>query len=194
MDGYTYLDAVVIVLVLLSAYLAWVRGGIREFLSIGGWIIAAIAAFALAPQVNPMMASIPYIGQKLAETCTFSIIGAFVIVFVISLIIVSIFTPIISGAIQESALSVFDKGAGLIFGVIRGFVLIAIVYILYDTLVPKGDQFEIVTSSKTIGFIEETAFFIREQLPTEMPPWLQTRVDSLMGECSGASVPTSTAS
>jgi len=194
MDGYTYIDLIVIVLIMLSTYLAWVRGGVRETLSIGGWIISSIAAFALAPKVQPMMASLPFVGTFIESSCTFSMLGAFVLVFVAALIIISIFTPIISGAIQESALSIFDKGLGFVFGFARGLLLIAIVYLLYDALVPQGDQFEILAESQTIGFIQQTADFVHEKLPSTMPPWLETRIQALMGECTGASVPTTTAS
>ena len=46
MEGFTIVDAGVGVIILLSAVLAYSRGFVREVLAIGGWVAAAIAAFA----------------------------------------------------------------------------------------------------------------------------------------------------
>ena len=48
MDGFTIIDGIVAVIVILSAVLAYSRGFVREALSIGGWILAAIAV----PRLN----------------------------------------------------------------------------------------------------------------------------------------------
>ena len=48
MDGFTIIDGIVAVVIILSAVLAYSRGFVREALSIGGWILAAIAAYVKA--------------------------------------------------------------------------------------------------------------------------------------------------
>ena len=52
---FTYVDLVAGLLVLISAYLAYVRGMTREVLAIGGWLIAGLAALYLAPMVKPLL-------------------------------------------------------------------------------------------------------------------------------------------
>ena len=59
MDGFTIIDAVVAVVILLSAILAWSRGFVRESLAILGWIAAAVLAFLFAATLRPMIAQLP---------------------------------------------------------------------------------------------------------------------------------------
>ena len=85
MEGFTIIDGVVALVIVLSALLAYGRGLVREFMAIVGWIAAAILAFLFAPQVEPLVSEIPVVGEFLADSCELSIIGAFAIVFAIVL-------------------------------------------------------------------------------------------------------------
>ena len=49
MDGFTIIDGVVALVIVLSALLAYSRGFVRESLAIAGWIAAGIVAFIFAP-------------------------------------------------------------------------------------------------------------------------------------------------
>ena len=44
MDGFTYVDGIVALILVVSAILAYSRGLVRETMAIAGWIVAAIAA------------------------------------------------------------------------------------------------------------------------------------------------------
>jgi len=48
MEAFTLVDGIVLVVIVLSAILAWARGLVREILSIAGWVAAAFAGFAFA--------------------------------------------------------------------------------------------------------------------------------------------------
>ena len=45
MEGFTIIDGIVAVVIILSAVLAYSRGLVREVLSIGGWVVATVAAY-----------------------------------------------------------------------------------------------------------------------------------------------------
>ena len=77
MEGFTAIDAVVAVVIVLSALLAYSRGLVREVMAILGWIAAAILAFVFAPQVQPLVKELPVIGDFLSDSCELSIIAAF---------------------------------------------------------------------------------------------------------------------
>ena len=94
MDGFTMVDAGVGLIIFVSAILAYSRGLVREILSIVGWVIAAVLAFSFAPQAQPLMREIPYLGDFIGTSCQLGIIAAFAGVFAIALIVTSIFTPI----------------------------------------------------------------------------------------------------
>ena len=59
MEGFTIIDAVVAVVVLVSALLAYSRGFVRESLSILSWVGSAVAAYMLTPMAEPLIAEIP---------------------------------------------------------------------------------------------------------------------------------------
>lgn len=178
-------DALVGVLVLVSAYLAMVRGFIRELFALGSWALAFFAAFAFAPMLQPVLATLPAVGTYLRD-CNIAMVVAFVIVFGIALIAAGMLIWIFSGSIRNTALSLFDQGMGFIYGALRGLVLVAVIYIAYQQIVPQTDRYQFVESAQTIGVVQSTADVIRAIVPDQVPAWLEGRVNALMLECGGA--------
>lgn len=184
---FTIVDGVVALVILVSAMLAYNRGLTREAMAIGGWIAAAFAAFYFAPMVTPLVLEIPFVKDVLEKSCTLTTLAAFAIVFAIALVILSIFTPWLSAAVHSTFLGPFDRAFGFLFGVVRGVALIAVLYLLYDTLVTgEADRLAMIDQSFSRGFITDAANALKEAAPTEMPDWLQRRVDQLMGDCGPA--------
>ena len=181
---FTLADGAVALVVLVSAVLAYNRGVTREALAIAGWIIACLAAFYFAPMVSPLVLEIPVVANILRSSCTLTVLASFAIVFAASLLILSIFTPVLSSAVQDTILGPIDRALGFLFGIARGVLLIGVLYLLYDTLVNDSERIVMIDKSFSHGFVSDAAEAIREQAPTAMPDWLQTRIDQLMGECS----------
>ncbi|MEM7271393.1 MAG: CvpA family protein [Pseudomonadota bacterium] len=184
---FTIADGAVALVVLVSAMLAYSRGATRELLAIGGWIVAAFSAFYFAPMVAPLVLEIPYLNDILRSSCTLTILAAFALVFAATLIVMSIFTPVLSQAVQNTMLGPIDKALGFLFGVARGVLLVGVLYLLYDTLVTEEQRLAVIDNSASQTIIADTAAMLRERAPTAMPEWLQIRVDQLMGDCGAAS-------
>jgi membrane protein required for colicin V production len=182
---FTVVDAGVAVVALLSGILAYSRGFTRELFAIAGWIAAAVAAFYLAPMLEPLIREVPVVGTFLAASCVISMIAAFTLVVAAALLILSVFTPLISGLVLDSALGPLDRMFGFIFGIARGLVLIAIVFLIYTNLSgvepwPPLDN----AASRTI-FVESSAV-IEQSLPDGVPDWFSARIDALMINCDSA--------
>ena len=126
MQSFTVVDIGVLVIVLVSAILAYSRGVTREIFAILGWVAAAALAFMFARPAAPMVKQIPVLDKFLGDNCELAIIAGFFAVFAVALILASIFTPLFSSFIQRSALSGVDQGLGFLFGVVRGVALVAI--------------------------------------------------------------------
>lgn len=187
MDGFTLLDGGAIFILLLSGILAYSRGFIRELLSIAGWFIAAIVAFIFAPKFEPLIREIPGISSFLNGECELSMIASFAVVFAITLIIVAVFTPLFSNAIQRSSLGGLDQGFGFVFGLVRGIVLILVLLILYDLIVPKESGFDIVEKSRTKAILSSVQIRTIEALPTtESQTWLIEKYNSLTKTCKSS--------
>ncbi|WP_264213129.1 CvpA family protein [Leisingera thetidis] len=182
MEGFTIIDGVVALVIVVSALLAYSRGFVREAMAIAGWIAAGVLAFIFAPQVEPLMAEIPVIGEFIADSCELSIIAAFAAVFALALIVVSFFTPLFSTLVQRSALGGLDQGAGFFFGVLRGILLVAIAFFLY-AVVMTGQSFTIVDESRSAEVFERLIGKIEERNPEQALGWVTQQYEALIGSC-----------
>ena len=183
--SFTIVDGVVLAVLALSGILAWSRGLTREALAIAGWIVAAIVALYAAPYLEPLLQEIPVAGPVLVGACTLSKLVSFSVAFAIVLILLSIFTPLFSSAVQESILGPVDKALGFVFGVLRGVVLTAVVYLIYLQVVPPSDRLEVIENARSVQMISEAADLIEKELPSTLPAWALAPINGLMEECGG---------
>ncbi len=116
------MDAFVILVLLVSAILAYARGFVHEILSLGGWLGAiAITVYGL-PYAQPY-------ARQWIEKDILADLATGVVLFVASLFILSFLTSAISERIRKSALGALDRALGFLFGIARGAVLICLVYL-----------------------------------------------------------------
>ena len=182
---YTLVDGGVAFVAVISAILAYSRGLTREVLAIGGWLIAAAVAAFLTPVVEPLIREIPALGAFLASSCVLSVIAAFTLVMALGLLVMAVFTPVISGLVLDSALGPIDRILGFVFGVARAALLVAIAFILYQELAGAQEEWEPLASAASRPYILEVATLLREATPTELPPWISDRIDAIMAPCGG---------
>ena len=183
MDGFTIIDFGVIVIIAVSALLAFSRGIVREGMAIVGWIAAAILAFIFADTAQPLVRQIPYLGDILGDSCELLILASFAVIFAIALLIVSIFTPLLSSLVQKSILSGLDKNLGFIFGICRGLVLVIAAFFVYFTVMPNQKVISIETS-KSATIFQYYADDFKNQNPETALDWVRTQYDHLITECS----------
>jgi len=182
MDGFTIIDGVVAAVVVLSAILAYSRGLVRETMAIVGWIAAAVLAFIFAPQAEPLVKQIPVLDKIIADSCELSIITAFAAVFAVALIVVSIFTPLFSSLVQRSAIGGVDRGLGFLFGVVRGVLLVAVAFFVYNTVM-TSDRIAMVDDSRSASIFAQLTDKIQQRDPEQALGWLTNKYDTLMNSC-----------
>lgn len=163
----TYLDAALIAVCFISGLLAMYRGLTREILSILSWVIAAGATLYFVlnyKQVAQDMATQMGTQVAIAQIA----IGA--VIFLIVLIIVHLITARISDAILDSRVGMIDRILGFLFGVARGFLLIVVPYMFYQSFIPDEQQhLPWVRDAKTLPYIKGTGDWIRSALETHLP-------------------------
>ncbi len=184
MQGFTLVDGIVLAVIVLSAILAYARGLVRESLSIVGWIVAALAGFTFAPVVAPIVRELPVLRDVLDTSCELAILAAFAVVFVVALIVVSLFTPLLAGAVQNSALGPVDQGLGFLFGIVRGVLLVVIALVVYNRIYGEGGGVAAIDSSHSIAIFGGLEQRIAAMLPQDAPQWIAERYASLTGSCS----------
>lgn len=186
MEGFTLIDGVVGAVVLISAFLAFSRGFAREMMAIVGWIVAFLIAFSFAGTVKPLIAEIPYADTVLRGSCELSVVAAFVAVLAIALFVLSFFTPLLTSMFKNyGPVKRFDQMLGFLFGVLRGVLIIAVGFILYDRVTGE-DGIAMVENSQSSGFFAGLQGGLESQLPEDVPGWVLTRYEALVSECAPA--------
>lgn len=185
MEGFTIIDGVVALVIVLSALLAYSRGLVREALAIAGWIAATMLAFLFADQIQPLVRQIPVLGDFIGDSCELSIIAAFAAVFAVALVVFSIFTPLFSSLVQRSVLGGVDQGLGFLFGVLRGILLVAVAFFVYQTVL-STQSIPMVEDSRAAAVFSRLTGQIEERRPEEALGWITTQYEQLVGDCGAA--------
>ena len=182
MDGFTIIDGIVAVVIILSALLAYSRGLVREALAIAGWIAAGIVAFLFAPQLEPLVKEVPVVGEFIADSCELSMIAAFTVVFAAALILASLITPLFSSLVHRSALGGVDQGLGFLFGVARGVLLVAIAYFVYETVI-SSQNIQMIDDSRSARVFARMTDKVETGNPEAALGWITTQYEELVGAC-----------
>ncbi|MEM9716067.1 MAG: CvpA family protein [Pseudomonadota bacterium] len=189
MEGFTLIDGVVAIVLIISSVLAYSRGFVRELLGIAGWVVAAIVAFIFTPDAVPLVQEIPveFVQNFFAGNCGLAMIAAFGALFALTLIVFAIFAPIFAGAIQRSALGAIDQGLGFLFGLARGVLLVLVALILYDFIIGGGDGYAMVEDSATRDMLQTSQATLIESLAIDdIRVWFEGKYRELeTAVCSG---------
>jgi len=154
-------DAIVISVLVISALLAYARGFVHEVLSIAGWIGAGFATIYGFPYVKPYTRDL--IPIEIAAD-----LAAGVIIFIVSLAVLSLLTRAVSHRVQSSALNPLDRSLGFLFGLARGAVVVCLVYIGVEWVMPPAEQPFWIRNAKTMPLIETGADWLRALLPDDV--------------------------
>ena len=151
----TWVDYVVIgVLVLSVAWGVW-RGLVHEVLSLTGWILAFLAANVLAA---PFAGTFPA-GMR----PELRVMVAWVLIFVGVLVLAALASALVTKFIKVSVLHSLNRWLGALFGLLRGLVIIiALAMIAGLTPLPRMPDW---TSSATGYSMAQTVIQLKPWLP-----------------------------
>lgn len=164
----TVLDGVVLVVVLLSAMLAMVRGFVREVLSVASWAIAAAAAFYFYKPLLPYVA--PYISNK-----NIAIVASAAGVFFVTLVIASYIAMKISDFVVDSRIGLLDRTLGFVFGLARG-VLIVVIAFAFLSWILSDHQPSWVANAQSAPILKRLGDRLVAALPEDIEKTIQDRL------------------
>jgi membrane protein required for colicin V production len=156
----TLLDIILIVIMLVSALLAMVRGFMREVLAITAWVLAAGATLYSYGKLLPLATS--YFNSTVVATV--AVVGG---VFLVTLLVVSVLTIRISDMVLDSRVGALDRTLGFLFGLARGLVIVVIAYMFFDWLVPDRSKPEWVLHAKSKVVLSSAGDWLKAQLPDD---------------------------
>jgi membrane protein required for colicin V production len=130
---FTAADVVIILVILLSGILAFLRGFVHEVLAVASWIGAAFATLYGFPHLQPLT-------QKVIAVPLLADVTTGVVIFIAVLIVLSLITRLAAGLVRNLGLGPLDRTLGLIFGLLRGFFLVCLAWLAFVWFVPQVED------------------------------------------------------
>jgi membrane protein required for colicin V production len=159
----TWVDLVVLGFVGISGLLAFGRGLVREVLGIAAWAGALALAVGGLPVVRGTVQGwVP--GPDWVNPVSF------VVVFLVSLIVLSLIARAVSRMVRGIGLGGVDRTLGLLFGLARGAAVVAIAYIVAQMVLPIEQWPPAVLDARTLSPTYEAARWLRDQVPADYRP------------------------
>ncbi len=167
------IDIIVIVVLLISAIIAFLRGFIRETLTIlgglGGLIAARMFGSALAPIIQGWLGVVDgETPEKIMGVLPADMLGtglAYGGIFIIVVIVLSIVSHLIAESVRLMGLGAIDRTFGVIFGLARGILVLGLLYLPVYLMVEEEQKAEWFGSSKTHFYLESTSGFLAGFIP-----------------------------
>lgn len=154
-------DLIVIIVLLASGVFALVRGFVHEVLAVASWVGAAFVTLYAYPVVQPWALEIVTI-EFIASLLTG--VG----LFLVTLVVFSVLTRILSNRIQQSSLGPLDRSLGLLFGFVRGAVIVVLAWLALDYVVPAGDRPAWIQEARSRPLVERGAGLLLTLVPHEL--------------------------
>lgn len=171
-------DIVVFLIIGLSGLFAFFKGGVREILSIGAWVAAVYITLLLRVPVDGWMSQ--YISPPLLSA-TVSIL----IVFIVSILAFSRLVNFIASKIEEGSSGALDRSLGLVFGLIRGLLIVGFVYTLIHLYSPK-DTPEFLVDAKTLPMMEVSSSVLLALIPEKAKEKVNESIEGSLDAASEA--------
>tara|TARA_B000000475_G_C15894433_1_gene405860 strand:+ start:211 stop:795 length:585 start_codon:yes stop_codon:yes gene_type:complete len=140
-------DWFILVVLIASGIISFTRGFTKEFLSLFLWVAAFIAAISLEFLATPKINE--FIGNE-----EISKIISYIFVFVIFIFVGGIVIKFISKLIKWSGASGFDRFLGVLFGLIRGLIVLFAIFLLLPSSLKTTD---LISNSKITPIIQKYA-------------------------------------
>ena len=140
-------DWFILVVLIASGIISFTRGFTKEFLSLFLWVAAFIAAISLEFLATPRINE--FIGNE-----EISKIISYIFVFVVFIFVGGIVIKFISKLIKWSGASGFDRFLGVLFGLIRGLIVLFVIFLLLPSSLKTTD---LISNSKITPIIQKYA-------------------------------------
>lgn len=154
-----WVDYAIVGIILISAFISLLRGFVKEALSLAGWVLA----FWISLTFSGNMAGIL---ERSIESPTLRLIVAFAILFLATLMVTAVVNFFAARLVRVTGLTGTDRVLGMLFGVLRGTVLVAVLVLLAGlTALPHDPWWR---QSLLVPQFQSVAVWLRGFLPSDV--------------------------
>jgi len=154
-----WVDVAILIIISLSAIISLFRGFVREAVSLASWILAFWVSISFSDKLVPML-------EGLISSQTIRLTAAFAVLFLVTLLVGALINYIIGQLVQKTGMGGTDRVLGILFGIGRGLLLVAILVMLGG--IPQLSHETWWQESMFIVHFQDMAIWMRDFLPPNM--------------------------
>ncbi len=180
-------DILVLAVLLISALIAFLRGFIREVLTITGVVGGLAAAYIGGPLLSPLMRG--WLGveegvepERLFGILPFDIVAdtlSYGVIFIIVVVLLSVLSHFLAETAKSIGLGAVDRTLGFIFGLLRGIILLGLLYLPVHLFIDDETKAGVFEGSKTHFYLERTSATLAEFIPSSAVEDMEEGVSTL---------------
>jgi membrane protein required for colicin V production len=175
-------DIAVVLVILFSGLFAFFRGFVHEILAVASWVGAAAATLIGFPFAQPEV-------RKLIAIPLVADLAAGVAIFLIVLVLLSLLTRMLANRVRGSGLGPLDRSLGLVFGFLRGALLVSIAWLVLSWVLPREDYPGWLLQARTLPLVERGGSLLVGLLPERLRGDLAIPAPEDSGVVPGSLVP-----
>lgn len=172
-------DIAVALVILFSGLFAFFRGFVHEILAVVSWVGAAAATLIGFPFAQPVL-------RKLIAIPLVADLATGVSIFLVVLVVLSIITRMLASRVRGSGLGPLDRSLGLVFGFVRGALLVCIAWLILAWVLPRQDYPGWLLQARALPLVERGGSLLVGLLPERLRDDLAIPVPEDSGAVPGS--------
>jgi len=157
-------DFIVLGIIAISIIISLMRGFVKEALSLAGWLVALWVAMTFSSGMAELF------GSSIKDP-TLRLLAAFITLFILSLVVGAIVNFFATQLVQRTGLTGVDRTIGVVFGLLRGILLVTIIVMLLGlTTLPKEAWWD---ESFFMFRFEAIATWLKDLLPDDIAQYFK---------------------
>ena len=151
-------DLIIVVIVAVSGLISIWRGFVKEAISLATWIAAFWIALVFAPSLAVIL---PDGLESPMLRWTIAAVG----LFMATLLVGGLANFLVSSLVERTGLTGTDRSLGVVFGILRGIVIVALIVLVAGGTAVSGEPWWQASSLRP--WFDPLADWMRESYPAE---------------------------
>jgi membrane protein required for colicin V production len=159
----TWVDLAILLIVAISAAVAFMRGFVREALGIVAWAGAAYFSYIAIDHVR-------LLARNLVGNDQMGDIIGHAGLFLVGLLVLTVATSIVAQMVHSLGLGALDRTLGIVFGIARGAALVVAAYIAAGWVAVPDRWPQPVREARLLPIVAEAATTLADSIPERFRP------------------------
>ena len=157
-DNLNVLDVIFSLIMIYSIIQCFLKGFTLSFISFMKWILSLIITIILVPKLQPIVSN--YIESEFVNQ-----IGLGILIFVISIFIMTLAGKAIGRALTWTGAGNADKSFGLLFGFFKGYVVSVCLFTIFNWFYPYQNWGISAEAGKSFNILKKSSVILVEEFP-----------------------------